>query len=257
MSWRELGDFINMKGVSIPESADSPGKYQQIAVLNVLASHANKEHVTFISAYTIAEILACSRRSVRNCLNALELYGLIERTRSEKKKGASVHYRVLPNLVPVDNSQHGGDTRLLGNELGGQLGGQLGGELGGELGGDTRLELELEREHKPPREKFAKTPKPLAAQYPEAEKKKRIIAEAIAMNFELIEPTRKPGAGLMSVKRGECAAIWAELTSKYERTLGVALDLNNLDESKCALFVAMGLAGENLRPGDIAQMIHH
>jgi hypothetical protein len=263
MSWRELNDYVLMKGVDIPNDPNTPGTYQQIAVLGVLCAHADEHHVTYVSADKIGKILRCDRRSVRNCLEALELYGLIRRTRAEKKKGQRVHWHVLPDHVPVDSCpQNGGDTRQLEQVDGAKVGGVVGGEHGGEHGGDTRHELELEREQKPPREKTAKQLEAAncdKAQGWENKQEKEqalelVIRPAIQDNLKL-KPTAQPaGRTLLIAKEQQGLAALDRYLVTYKTRHHYRPTISQLNLDHARLLVAMSLNDEQPRPGDLEKL---
>ena len=262
MSWRELNDYVLMKGVDIPNDDKTPGTYQQIAVLSVLAAHANEHHVTYVSADKIGKILRCDRRSVRNCLNALELYGLIRRTRADKRKGQLVHWHVLPDHVAINSyPQDGGDTRQLEQ----QDGATVGGEHGGEHGGDTRHELELEREQKPQREKFAK--RATASDCDQAqgwennqERKaalELIVRPAIQRDLKLRPTAQPPGKPLLIAKEQQALAALDSYLATYKTRHDYRPTIRELDSDHAQLLVAMSLNNENPRPGDLEKLVFH
>ena len=260
MSWRELNDYVLMKGVDIPNDDKTPGKYQQIAVLSVLAAHANEHHVTYVSADKIGKILRCDRWSVRNCLEALELYGLIRRTRADKRKGQLVHWHVLPDHVAINSyPQDGGDTRQLEQ----QDGATVGGEHGGEHGGDTRHELELEREHKPPREKFAKRAEASDCDQAQGWENKQerkaalelIIPLAIESDLKLRPTAQPPGKALLVAKEQQALAALNSYLVTYETRYGYRPAISELDHDHAQKMVAMSLNNEKPRPGDIEKLV--
>ena len=263
MSWRELNDYVLMKGVDIPNDDKTPGTYQQIAVLSVLAAHANEHHVTYVSADKIGKILRCDRRSVRNCLTALELYGLIRRTRADKRKGQLVHWHVLPDHVAITSyPQDGGDTRQLEQQDGATVGGEHGGEHGGGHGGDTRHELELEREQKPPRETTAKRAEASdCGQVPgwknEQEKREAlelIVRPAIDADLKLKPTAQPPGQPLLRKKEKQGLEALDSYLVTYEARNGFRPAVWTLDSKHMQMLVAMSLNDEKPRPGDIEKM---
>ena len=264
MSWRELNDYVLMKGVDIPNDDKTPGKYQQIAVLSVLAAHANEHHVTYVSADKIGKILRCDRWSVRNCLEALELYGLIRRTRADKRKGQLVHWHVLPDHVAIISyPQDGGDTRQLEQQDGAAVGGEHGGPVGGEHGGDTRHELELEQKQKPSNEKTAK--RATAGNCDQAqgwknEQDKRealelIVIPAIEADLKLHPTAQPPGQPLLRTKKKQGLAALDSYLVTYEAHNGFRPAVWTLDSKHMQMLVAMSLNNEQPRPGDIEKML--
>jgi len=266
---KEIAWYLAHDGVKLTKTKRAGVTTQQLVLIN-LALYANESGIAWTGRETLAKVTQLSEQSVSDALAALEAQGLIARTRAEKKKGARVYWRVLPGIdldtiaTPVDNPpQVVGLARHSQQQDDGQDVGRVVGQVVGRVVGLARHEQELEREHKPPREKTAKQAEAgnCGKLYGWANKQEKelaleqIVRPAVAAHFEH-RPT-KDAPGDVLVKQKETAGMTAleEMLVTFAARYEWRPDkVRETDTHHATQLVAIQLAGEPLRTGDIAKL---
>ena len=94
---KEIAWYLAHDGVTV-QATKRAGVATQQLVLIKLALYANENGIAWTGRETLAKVTQLSEQSVSDALAALEAQGLIARTRTEKKKGVRVYWRVLPGI---------------------------------------------------------------------------------------------------------------------------------------------------------------